>query len=136
MGAEAAVPRTPMTQRLEVDPVERIVFVAGEVRQRPPATLRLQRHRQQDLPPELVQAYITEAGAGVVAIDPLLAIAQYFDALPAETWILEVEPVDTGWGDGLSPQVESLYPRALDLLCSFAQGGPVRPVVVPPEGDK
>ena len=119
-----------MAQRLEDDLFERVVFVAAEVRHRPPATMRLERHRKQDLPPELVQAYITEAGAGVVAIDPLLAITQHFDALPAETWILEVEPVDTGWGDGLSPQVESLYPRALGLLRSFAQGGPVQQIEI------
>lgn len=110
-----------MVQQLEAESFERAIFITAEARGRPPATLYLERHRARRQSPERVQEYMTEAGAGVVAIDPLMAIGQHFDALPAETWVLEVEPKDTGWGDGLSPEVESLYPQALELLRSFAE---------------
>lgn len=111
-----------MVQQLQEAGFERALFVSAETRDRPPATLHLARYEPRREPPERIQAYIGEAGGGVVAIDLLLGIAEHFDALPPETWVLEVEPLDAGWGDGLSLEVEALYPRVVDVLRSFARG--------------
>jgi len=111
-----------MMQRLQADPCARALFLTAEVRDREPGTLHLKRHEPQALDPDHVQASISEAGAGVVAIDLLLVIGEYFDVLPAETWTLEVEPVDGDWGDGLSTEVEALYDRVLALAERFRDG--------------
>jgi len=112
-----------MMQRLQADPYSRALFLTAEARDREPGTLHLKRHEPQVLDPDHVQASISEAGAGVVAIDLLLVIGEYFDVLPAETWTLEVEPVDGDWGDGLSTEVEALYERVLALARRFRDGG-------------
>jgi len=111
-----------MTQQLQAQPHARAVFVTAEQRDRPAATLYLDRHLSRDATPEHVQACVAEAGGGVVAIDLLLVIAEHFKALPAETWVLEIEPADADWGDGLSPRVEALYPQALDMVRALVAG--------------
>lgn len=112
-----------MAQKLQTEDFGRAIFVTAEERERPPATLHLRRHAGAGATPDHVQACIAEAGGGVVAIDLLLVIAEHFGALPPETWVLEVEPGDTGWGERLSAGVEALYPEALALLRRLADGG-------------
>lgn len=119
-----------MTQRLGDERFRQAVFVAGEERGRPPGTLRLAPYEPAEIAPELVQAYVTEAGAGVIALDPLLEIARHFGVLPEETWLLEVEPVQSGWGEAMSPVMEALYPEALRLLRSFAEGASLEPTEI------
>ncbi len=118
-----------MTQQLQAQPFDRIAFVTAEERGREPATLHWSRHTAPPASPEHVQACVGEAGGGVVAIDLLLVIAGYYRALPADTWILEIEPADAAWGDGLSQAVDQLYPRAFELLWSFAVGSAPTAVV-------
>ncbi len=113
-----------MTQQLQAEPFDRIALVTAEERGRPPASLHWHRHDAPPASPEHVQACVGEAGGGVVAIDLLLVIAGYYQALPTEAWILEVEPADGSWGDRLSPSVDGLYPFALEMLQSFAIGQP------------
>lgn len=114
-----------MTQQLEASTYRRALFVSAEIRERAPGSLHLTRHRPAPVSPEHVQACIAEAGSGVVAIDLLLVVAGHFGALPGETWVLEIEPADTGWGDGLSAAVEARYGEAMDLLRAFAEGRPL-----------
>ncbi|MDL1950530.1 hypothetical protein FBQ97_12045, partial [Acidobacteria bacterium ACD] len=52
-------------------------------------------------PDEGIQARIREAGAGAIDLDHLLVIAQYFDALPDDVIVFEMEPVDVAGGEGL-----------------------------------
>ena len=113
-----------MVQQLQVEPFDRVAFVTAEERGRPPATLHWAPHVAEPAAPEHVQACVAEAGGGVVAIDLLMVIADYYRALPVDTWVLEVEPADADWGDGLCPLVEALYPRALEMLQAFADGRP------------
>ncbi len=109
-----------MTQQLQAAPYDRVAFVTAEERGRAPASLHWKRHIPQPSDPEHVQACVGEAGGGVVAIDLLLVIADYYQALPADTWVLEIEPADASWGDELSPRVDGLYPRAVEVLREFA----------------
>lgn len=116
-----------MTQQLQDERFDRAAFVTAESRQREPGSLHLTRHTSSGESPERVQAYVNEAGGGVVAIDALLVIAEHFEALPPETWILELEPFDDNWGDGLSPEADAHYPRVVELLRAFARGDRLSP---------
>ncbi len=100
-----------MMQRLEDERYERAIFLASETRNRAPGTLHVARFLPQSPSHELVHAHMHEAGGGVITIDTLLVIIEHFGVLPRETWIIEAEPADTGWGEGLSPEIAALYPE-------------------------
>jgi hydrogenase maturation protease len=95
-------------------PYARLVLLAGVARGRRPGEL-YRRRWQGPLPgPEEIQARVREAGAGVVDLDHLLVIAGYFGALPADVVTLELEPVEVGGGEGLSPAATARLPEALE----------------------
>ena len=96
-------------------PYERLILLAGVARGREPG--RLYRYRWAGVAPdhEELQARIREAGAGVIDLDHLLVIAQYFGALPDDVVLLELEPVDATGGDGLSPEAAHRLPEAIAL---------------------
>lgn len=102
-----------MMQRLQdrTGLYRRCVFVAAEERGRRPGRVYAYRWPGQHCDPRLVQRLITEAGAGVVALDPLLVICTHFGVLPREVLVVEVEPAEVSWGECLSPRVEALLPR-------------------------
>jgi hypothetical protein len=43
-------------------------------------------------------------------------MTQAFGVLPRQTEIIEVEPHDLGWGDGLSPQVRQVVDPAIEMI--------------------
>lgn len=93
---------------LDVDPpYDRLVLIAGVERGRTPGALRVRRWRGSDAGPEEIQARIFEAGAGVVDLDHLLVIAAHFQALPEDVVLIELEPVDAGGGEELTPLAAS-----------------------------
>lgn len=102
-----------MMQQLEDTPYDRAIFLGAEIRGRPAGTLHATRYFPHDPAPDLVQAHMTEAGGGVVTIESLLVIIEHFKVLPRETWIIEAEPADTGWGDGQSDKVAALFPAVV-----------------------
>ncbi len=61
--------------------------------------------RYEPEPPALVQGRVAEAVTGVISLDNLLVICAHFAALPPEVTVIEIEPVDDGWGEGFSPRV-------------------------------
>lgn len=65
---------------------------------------------------EEVQRRVGEAVTGVISLDNLLIIARYFDALPAQVRVVEVEPVETGWGLGFSPRVKASLPEVMKMV--------------------
>lgn len=102
---------------------DRLILLAGMTRGREPG--RLYQYRWQgDLPAaEEIQARVSEAGAGVVDIDHLLVIAQYFGALPDDVRVIELEPVDAAGGDGLSPRAAALVEEAIEIVWREADLG-------------
>lgn len=110
-----------MTYQLQDDRYSRALFITAEVRGRPPGTLHLYR-AEPELPASVgeFQEYMNEAGSGVIAIDLLLVIARQFWALPPQTWVLEIEPVEENGPGGLTPEVQALYPRVLEIARAFA----------------
>jgi len=109
-------------QRLqEADPpFDRLVLVAAVRRGRAPGTVTMYRwdHRLPDAAE--IQARVAEAVTGVISLDNLLVVVGFFNALPRDVSVLEVEPEDEGWGEGLSPVVEAAWPRVIDGLRELA----------------
>ena len=97
-------------------PYERLVLVAGVERGREPGRVYARRWHGALPDAEEIQARIREAGAGVIDVDHLLVIAEHFRALPRDVLVLELEPVDAGPGDGLSPPVERQLPEITALV--------------------
>lgn len=104
-----------MAQRLEDEPYDQAVFICCEERDREPASVHQYRYTYDPdaLSLARVQDHLFEAVAGVVAIDLLLVAAGHFQVLPDETWVIEVEPANTAWGEGISPDVEACFPDVL-----------------------
>ncbi len=50
----------------------------------------------------MVQERISEALTGVISLENLLIIAHHFDALPSDTTVIELEPVEQEWGSEMS----------------------------------
>ena len=67
-----------------------------------------------------IQARVAEAVTGVISLDNLLVVVGFLNALPRDVSVLEVEPEDEGWGEGLSRVVEAAWPRVIDALRELA----------------
>ena len=66
---------------------------------------------------------MAEAVTGVISLDNLLIVAGFFDALPADVVVIEVEPEDEGWGEGFSPAVQAAWPALRLAVGRAAWGG-------------
>lgn len=96
----------------------RAAFVGAVSRGDPAGTIRVDRWHPAPETPEQVQARIAEAVSGVISLENLLRINQHFGALPAEVTVVEIEPEDEGWGEGLTATVD----RAIDEVASILRG--------------
>ncbi len=102
---------------------DRMVFVAAVPRERTPGGVYC--YRWQGILPdaEEIQQRIGEAVMGVIDLDNLLIVAQHFGVLPADVVVVEVEPVDTSWGIGVTPQVEAVLGEVIDTVKQIALHG-------------
>ncbi len=95
---------------------DRIVLVSGVDRERRPGGI-YQYAWSTTLPSdEEVQERVTEAASGVIHVDNLLVIGTYFKRFPADVDVIEVEPVESSWGEPLSEAVEALVPDLIARL--------------------
>jgi hydrogenase maturation protease len=76
---------------------------------------------------EEIQARVTEAVTGVIDLDNLLVVAGHFGALPAEVFVVEVQPLATEFGLEPSPAVAALLPEIRRLARAAAQARPAGP---------
>jgi hydrogenase maturation protease len=106
----------------EWGPYDRIIFVAGVMRDRQPGGMYCYRWEHQLPDPEEVQARVAEAVTGVISLDNLLIIATYFGKLSHDVMVVEVEAADAGWGEGFTPQVESAIPKVIEEIQSYVTG--------------
>jgi hydrogenase maturation protease len=116
-----------VVHRFQERPVARMVLIGATRRHRVPG--RLYRFRPGRLPPpDEVQRRVGEALTGVISLDNLWIICRSFGVLPDDVEILEVEPADEGWGEGLSPAVEQAVERAVAWvrLTVAQEAGPER----------
>ena len=93
-----------------------LVIVACHPRGDEPGAIR-QRAPQRYAPdPEELQARLGESVSGVIDLDHILAITAYYGALPENTRILEVEPIDTSFSAEPSPDALALVPDLLAMI--------------------
>jgi hydrogenase maturation protease len=98
---------------------ERIVFVAAVPRGREKGRVYWYRWDGTLPDAEEIQQRVGEGVTGVISLDNLLIVGQYFGALPSDVIVIEVEPEDTGWGPGFSSQVEALLPDVVQRVRSM-----------------
>lgn len=97
-------------------PYDRMVFVSAAQRGRLAGRI-YRTERRSELPPEEeIQARIGEAVTGVIDLDNLLVIAQYFRVLAPQVVVIEVEPVEIESGERCSAVVDALGPVILDMV--------------------
>ncbi len=96
---------------------ERAIFAGAVERGREPGTLATYDWFFASPPnPKVVQERVSEALTGVISLENLLIIAQHFEALPPETSVVELEPVELEWGLELSPLGEERLKQAAEWI--------------------
>jgi hydrogenase maturation protease len=105
-----------VAQRLQEAPgyYDRIVLVSAAERGDVPGTVRCYQWNASLPSEDEIQRRVGEAIGGVVSLDNLLVVAQHLGALPPDVRVIEVEPQDTGWGPGFTPEVQAALPRVLE----------------------
>jgi hydrogenase maturation protease len=68
-----------------------------------PGELRAYRWNPGRLDEAVVHERVAEGVTGIVSLENLLIILDYFGALPADTLVIEIEPADVEFGVELSP---------------------------------
>jgi len=112
-----------VVQNLEDRPLyDRMVFLSAAQRGRVPGDV-YRREWNYPLPSEEeIQARITEAVTGVIDIDNLLVVIQYFRVLAPYVVVFEVEPFEYESGEALSPVIDAMKPSILESVRTEAHG--------------
>ena len=93
-----------------------VAFFFGAVDRGDPAgTIRSYRW-EGDRDPEVVQGHVAEAAQAVIGLETTLVVTGYFKALPADTRVFEVEPLDFEFGETFSPVVSDAVDRLETML--------------------
>ena len=95
---------------------ERAILAGAVERGREPGTLATYSWIADTPDPDLVQGRIREAGAGVISLDNLLIVAQHFGALPTDTSVVELEPLEKEWNTELSAVGEERLEQAAEWI--------------------
>ena len=103
-------------------PITRAVFVTAIGRDdgRPPGTIRAYRWNRELPSEEQIQRAVVDAVTGVILLDNTLVVAEWMKALPTETIVVEVQPLEHAFGDEMSPAVAAAYVEAKRLVMLFA----------------
>src|SRR5262249_25122968 len=104
-------------------PFDRLVLVAAVRRGRTPGTLTAYRWDRHLPDPAEIQARVAEAVTGVISLDNVLVVVGFFNALPPDVMVVEVEPEDEGWGEGLSHAIEMARHRVEETVRALATDG-------------
>ncbi len=105
-----------VAQRLEDVRPGTLVLISAVRRGRPPGTVERRRIDAPELAPAQLQAAVGDAVTGYVHPDLVVDIATGLGVLPPRTVAVEVEPEETGSGEGLSRSVQTALEVALDLV--------------------
>ncbi len=102
---------------------DRFVFISAVARDREPG--KVYNYRWNGALPDAddIQRRIGEAYMGVISLDNLLIITQYFGVLPREVFVVEVEPEDTESGPGFTPRVEAAIGEVVETVRRLAVDG-------------
>ena len=106
---DAAYSAHRVLHRLQELQPQRVVLLAGYPRGEPPGTIRRYLLDGPPPDPDEVTAVLGEAAGGVIDFHHTLMVLRYFDALPPDTVVVEVEALDTQFGTGFSEPVEESF---------------------------
>ena len=95
---------------------DRMVLVGAVSRGRVPGQVYRYRWSGALPEPEEIQARVAAAVTGVISLDNLLIICQYFEVLPDDVVVIEVEPEVEEWGPDFTPAVASALDRVETLV--------------------
>ena len=96
---------------------DRVVFVsAAERTGRTPGTLDVTDWNFAPLDEEVVQECVAESVTGIISLDNLMQILQYFKALPPEVVVLDLEPVDSEIGFECSPEITARFDEFSEIV--------------------
>jgi hydrogenase maturation protease len=114
-----------IVQQLEAQkqPYSRIVFLGTVERGRQKGRVFSYRWEGRLPGPDEIQARIGEAVMGVISLDSLLIIAEYFKVLPPEVFVVEAEPEDCEFGSGFSPALAAIHDELIARVAQLAQYG-------------
>ena len=111
--------------RLKEGGYDTALFFGAVDRGDAPGTIRRYRWDRED-DPEVVQAHVVEAAQAVIALETTLIVTGYFKALPPDTLVFEVEPLDFEYGEVFSPVVGEAVDRLEAMLLQEVRAGAVR----------
>ncbi len=102
-------------------PITRAVFISAiERMNRPSGTISVYRWDRTLPPDEQVQRCVVDAVTGVILLDNTLVVIEWMQALPQETIVIEVEPLEHAFGDEMSQQVADAYDTVRELALRYA----------------
>jgi len=102
---------------------EKAIFFGAMERGREPGVLATYDWPADPPAPEVVQDRVSEAVTGVISLENVLIIARHFGVLPAETRVVELEPVELEWGLKLSPVAEGRLEEAVAWIHDEVRSG-------------
>ena len=109
-------------QNLEDRPTyDRIVFVGCVQRGREPGEITAYRwdHALPDV--DEIQERVADSVTGTISLDNLLVVSEAFKALPEDVWVVEVEPADETWCDGVSAEIEAKLSEVMETVWSLTK---------------
>jgi hypothetical protein len=96
---------------------DRVVFVSAAERiGRKPGTLEVNQWEFAPLDEVAVQESVAESVTGIISLDNLMMILQYFKALPPEVVVLDLEPVDSNIGFECSPEITARFDEFSEIV--------------------
>ena len=104
------------------NPITRAVFITAISREdgRPPGTISAYRWNHELPSEDEIQRCVVDAVTGVIFLDNTLVVVEWMHALPQQTIVIEVEPLEHAFGDEMSPQVAKAYAEVRRLAWHFA----------------
>lgn len=107
-------------------PITRAVFISAIGREdgRAPGTISAYRWDHALPSNGEIQRCVADAVTGVILLDNTLIVGQWMGALPDETIVIEVEPLDHAFGDEMSPAVAEAYAKVRRLALELATDEP------------
>ena len=114
-----------IVQQLEAmkQPYSRIVFLGTAERGREKGRVFSYRWEGRLPGPDEIQARIGEAVMGVISLDSLLIITEFFKVLPVEVFVVEAEPEDFEFGTGFSPALTAIQDELIARVFQLALHG-------------
>jgi Ni,Fe-hydrogenase maturation factor len=103
-------------------PITRAIFISAVAREdgRAPGTISAYQWDRVLPAPDEIQRSVTEAVTGVILLDNTLIVTAWMGALPKETVVVEVEPLEHAFGDDFSAPVAAAYQTARQLVMKLA----------------